>query len=218
MYTISGKVLTPFFAIVLLLSMVPTITSHNSAILQRSNVKGFWEDLFGPDGQGTPEVLFSGKDSAANDIFLKITGIDGESTDDRHPAWIEVLSFSMGMSHIWSGGSDQLFMEDIVLVKIVDKASPKLMEKCATSELISSVVIDFSFSTGDKVTYYKYELEDVLVSSFYCSGDSNDYKPTETVTLSFEWIKVTYTEFDITTGSPKGNVEFTWDLELGRTG
>ena len=32
----------------------------------------------------------------AVDYFLKIDGIDGESQDDKHKDWIEVLSFSWG--------------------------------------------------------------------------------------------------------------------------
>ena len=33
----------------------------------------------------------------AFDAFLKIDGIPGESTDDKHKDWIEVLSFDFGM-------------------------------------------------------------------------------------------------------------------------
>ena len=29
----------------------------------------------------------------AFDAFLKIEGIDGESTDDKHQKWIEILSY-----------------------------------------------------------------------------------------------------------------------------
>ncbi len=32
----------------------------------------------------------------AVDYFLKIDGIAGESTDDKHKEWIDVLSFSWG--------------------------------------------------------------------------------------------------------------------------
>jgi type VI secretion system secreted protein Hcp len=211
-YAVSGKVLTPFFAMVLLLSMVPNLVSNQSAVLQRSNVHGIWQDLFGSGSQGTPELLITSEGSTVSDMFLQITGIDGESPDDKHHSWIDVLSFSISMSQIWSGGSEQLFMEDIVLVKMLDKASPKLMEKCAKGEIIPSVVLEFCSATGDKNTYCMYELKNVIVSSFHSSGSTNDYKPKETITLSFEWIKVTYTEIDSETGIPKGNVEFTWAL------
>ena len=34
----------------------------------------------------------------AFDAFLKIDGIPGESTDDKHKDWIEILSFDFGMT------------------------------------------------------------------------------------------------------------------------
>lgn len=216
-YTISVKVLTPFLAIAILLSMSPYLATHQSAVLQRSNVNGIWQDLFGSDNQGVPDLLITSETPALTDIFLQISGIDGESTDDRHLDWIEVTTFSMSMSQMWSGGSDQLFMEDLVLVKQVDKATPKLMEKCVKFEEISSVVLEFCKTTGDKHTYYKYELSDVIVSSYHSSGSMNDIRPSETITLSFESMEVTYTEFDYT-GSPKGMVEFSWDIDTGRSG
>ena len=68
-----------------------------------------------------------------------------------------------------------------------------------------------------KSRYYKYELKNVIVSSFYSSRDTCNYVPTETITLNFDWFKITYTDFD-STGKLKGNVEFTWDLLTSRAG
>ncbi|MCU7860874.1 MAG: type VI secretion system tube protein Hcp, partial [Candidatus Thiodiazotropha sp. (ex Lucinoma kastoroae)] len=39
----------------------------------------------------------------AVDMFMKIEGVDGESTDDAHNKWIELLSFSHGVSQPVSG-------------------------------------------------------------------------------------------------------------------
>jgi len=219
MYTISEKVLIPFFAMVLLLSMVPNPVSQQLAILPGGNVQGIWEDLFGSDGKETPEISIVSNEDAASDMFLQITGIDGESIDDDHHDWIDVLSFSMGMSQPWDGsvGIGQIIMEDIVLVKQVDKATPKLMEKCAKGEVIPSVILEVSDVGENKRTYYKYELKNVIVSSFYSKGDITEKIPTDTFTLHFEWFKVTYSEID-QVGNVKGNVEFTWDTVLGRVG
>ena len=41
----------------------------------------------------------------AFDTFVKIEGIAGESTDDKHKDWIELLSFSHGMSQPVSGSA-----------------------------------------------------------------------------------------------------------------
>ena len=211
MYTISVKEYSPYLAIAILLSISPYIAPHQSAILQRNTVNGIWQDLFGSDTQGVPDLIITSNDSPMTDIFMQISGINGESTDDRHHNWVEVNSFSMSMSQPWSGGSDQVFMEDLVIVKPVDKATPKIMEKCANFEVIPSVVLEFCRPTGDKHAYYKYELIDVVVSSYHCSGGTSDSRPSETVSLSFESMEVSYTVFDL--GSPMGTVEFSWDPE-----
>ena len=39
----------------------------------------------------------------AFDTFLKISTIPGESTDDKHKDWIEILSFSTGLDQPASG-------------------------------------------------------------------------------------------------------------------
>ena len=39
----------------------------------------------------------------AFDCFLKIEGVPGESTDDKHGDWIELLSYSHGVSQPSSG-------------------------------------------------------------------------------------------------------------------
>ena len=69
----------------------------------------------------------------ATDAFLKIDGIDGESTDKKHKNWIEILSYSHGMSQPSSiasgtGGltAERVSMSDFSVMKVLDKASPTL--------------------------------------------------------------------------------------------
>ncbi len=108
-------------------------------------------------------------------------------------------------------------LEDIVVVKELDKSSPKLMEKCAMGSVMPSLVIDVCRAVeGGSSAYYKYELENVMVTSFYSSGSTEECVPVETVTFNFEEITVTYTETD-SEGKSKGNVEFNWRVEEGET-
>ncbi|MGI0022230.1 MAG: type VI secretion system tube protein Hcp, partial [Nitrososphaeraceae archaeon] len=54
-----------------------------------------------------PSILEFAKDTliipeaqaAQADFYLKLEGVEGESTDSKHPAWIEIESFSFE-SHI----------------------------------------------------------------------------------------------------------------------
>jgi type VI secretion system secreted protein Hcp len=80
--------------------------------------------------------------------FLRIDGIKGESTDDRHREWIEILSFSWGCSQqagasqVGSGGrsSGRTDFADLAIVKPLDAATPLLFKACAKGEHIKEVV------------------------------------------------------------------------------
>jgi type VI protein secretion system component Hcp len=78
--------------------------------------------------------------------------------------------------------------------------------------VISEVIIEVTTQYGDKKTFYRYELTNVLVTSYLSSGETGSTEPTDILTLNFEEIKVTYTEFD-SKGSAKGNIEWTWRIE-----
>lgn len=107
-------------------------------------------------------------------------------------------------------------MEDIVVVKELDKASPKLAEAVCQGEVFPRVEIHLTTSLTDagRVTYYAYELKNVRIVSYHISGSGqSEDVPTEEISLSFEEIKVIYTEFD-SAGKAKGNVEYLWRVEV----
>lgn len=131
-------------------------------------------------------------------VFAKYDGIDGEATDADHDKWIDVLSIDWGV-HKPGGGATgstrrrgDVVLEDIVLVKEVDKASPKLTEAALTGKVFPKVEIHITASTTNegRLTYYAYELTNVRVTSYSISGgqEGEDAVPTETLTLNFEKI------------------------------
>ncbi|HTS81433.1 MAG TPA: type VI secretion system tube protein Hcp [Myxococcaceae bacterium] len=113
----------------------------------------------------------------AVDYFLKIDGVPGESQDDKHKDWIEVLSFSWGTSR---GGRTH---QDFQVVKSMDKASPLLaMASCNGKSPGQAMFV--ARKAGSTVEYLKIKLTDVIISSYNTAGSSDD-NPVETVTLSF---------------------------------
>ena len=72
----------------------------------------------------------------AVDMFMKVEGVDGESTDDAHDKWIEILSYSHGVSQPVSGVSatggrtgGRADFQDFTIVKTIDNATPDLTIK-----------------------------------------------------------------------------------------
>lgn len=157
----------------------------------------------------------------AADFFMKIDGIDGESTDDKHADWIEILSFNHGVSQPISGASrtggrtgGRADFQDFTIVKTMDKATPDLHMHCCNGKHIPKVEIEFCLATEEKHTFMKYELEDVVISAVspHGSAESGENKPLETVSLAYGKIKWEYTPID-QKGKASAAVDRTWDLE-----
>lgn len=143
--------------------------------------------------------------AAAVDYFLKLDGIDGESTDRAHKGELDVLSFSWGVSNQGSstgggGGAGKVSVHDISITKSVDKSSPKLMVHCATGKHIKSATLTVRRSANREgrngVEYLVITLEDCLISSYQISGDGGG--TAEKIELSFS--KLTMKTVDGTTG------------------
>jgi len=166
----------------------------------------------------------------AFDAFLKIDGVPGESTDDKHKDWIEVLSYSHGStqpssataSSAGGGTTERVNFDDLMVTKHIDKASAKLHELCASGKHIATVTLELCRAGGDKLKYMEVKMEQVIISSVQASGmaagaaatgtSTPDNLPTEQVTFDFGKIKWTYTQQKRADGSGGGNVTGGWDL------
>src|SRR5574342_107711 len=134
---------------------------------------------------------------AASDYFLKIDGIEGESSDDKHKGQIEIESWSWGVSNSGSmasgggAGAGKVQFQDFHFTKTVDKSSPKLMQAVATGEHLRTVDLTVRKAGGTQMDYYVIHLEDVIISSYSTSGGSTE-APTESVSFNFQKIEIQY--------------------------
>src|SRR5436853_2996585 len=107
----------------------------------------------------------------AADIFAKIADIKGESLDDKHKDEIEVLSYSWGVSNAGSmssgsgGGEGKASFHDITFTHVMDKASPVLMQACATGTHLKEATITHRKSGKGQQEYLIIKMNDVLVTS-----------------------------------------------------
>jgi len=158
---------------------------------------------------------------AAVDMFLKMDGVEGESTDKTHGKEIDVLSWSWGASQSGSmaagggGGAGKVSMQDLSITKHIDKSSPKLFEALATGKHLKEAKLVLRSAGGSQVEYLVITLSDVLVSSYSTGGSSGDDRPTESISLNFAQIKMSYVEQD-TKGSAGAAVEFGWDIKANK--
>ena len=155
--------------------------------------------------------------------FIKFEGVDGEAQDKDHKAWSDILSFTQAIKKPGATATGptrrrgDVVLEDVVVTKEIDKATPKLAEAVCLGRVFPKVEIHLtaSYTDAGRVTYYAYELKNAQVTSYSVggSGQSEDV-PVEEMNLNFEEIKVTYTETD-QTGKTVGNIEYSWKVEAG---
>lgn len=154
--------------------------------------------------------------------YVRFEGVDGEVTESGHEDWSDILSFSQPITRPGSaaGGTirrGDVIMEDIVLTKELDKASPKLAESICSGSVFPEVEIHITTEVSDegRATFLVYELTNVIVAGYQVNGSANsDFRPVETISINFEEINVTYTEIDHD-GESKGNIEYSWKVEEG---
>ena len=200
-----------------------------------------------PPDQSEPEE--AAESIAHSSAYIKLDGIDGESQNAGHEGWSEIVSFDQWIHRPESGATGtarrrgDVVLEDIVLVKQLDKASPKLAEAMCTGEVFPKVEIHLTGPSEGSTcsgTFYICELKNVMITSYEVSG-SNPLayelvipapdvtmpsagpfivqavdSPIEELSLHFEEIKVTYTECD-SSGKSKGNIEYSWKVEEGES-
>lgn len=128
--------------------------------------------------------------------YMKIEGIDGESA---HPGggegWIIIESLSAPMQRTSSGSTT---LGDVVIMKELDKASPKLMESLCTGGTIPDVTISLTrvLSTGEEKEYYRMTLTNVHLKgntiSLGGATSSSDQIPRENFSLNYIQVEWTY--------------------------
>ena len=158
----------------------------------------------------------------AFDCFLKIEGVEGESTDAEHGEWIEVLSFSHGLSQpssgsVSSGGSlsaERCDHQDFSIVKTLDKASPKLNIFCCNGKEVDEVRMELCRAGGDKQTYMEYIMTKAIVSSVRPGGSAQGGEALPLEEVSFKYRKIEW----IYTPESEGAIPANWDLETNSGG
>jgi type VI secretion system secreted protein Hcp len=131
---------------------------------------------------------------AAYDYFLRLDGIDGESTTRNYEKWIEIQSYAFGASNATSGtgsgaGTGKAQFDDFAFTKLLDTASPGILEHLLLGKHLASAELDIVLAGGNPAKLFAYTFTDVLFADVAHSGAIPD-RPLESVTFAFGKLKV----------------------------
>jgi type VI secretion system secreted protein Hcp len=153
----------------------------------------------------------------AADIFAKLGDIKGESIDDKHKDEIEVLSYSWGVTNAGSmsfgtgGGEGKASFQDLSFTHKIDKASPVLMQTCATGVHLKEATITHRKAGKGQQEYLVIKMNDVIVTGVTHGGTGSDGS-SENVTIAFGKVNVEYKP-QKPDGSLDAGIHFKYDLK-----
>ena len=133
---------------------------------------------------------------AAVDMFLKLDGIAGESTDAKHANEIDVLAWSWGASEQARSqrSTGQPFCpQALSLTKYIDRATPVLLTKAATGDSIANAKLTVRKAGANPVDYVVMTFTGVRIASISTGGSGGEDRLTEVVAFNFSSATVTYT-------------------------
>ena len=152
--------------------------------------------------------------SFAQTGYIKIGDIKGESGSRDHKDWIDVFSFGMGIDRGETAAtgrqiSGRVNFQDLVITKKLDKASPVLMMKTVTGEMLPEIQLEIAGADGR--SYYKVTMKEVLITGISTTSDCDPKCETiEEVSFSYGKISWEYTD-------PKGSkVVSGYDVKLNK--
>jgi type VI secretion system secreted protein Hcp len=163
----------------------------------------------------------------ADDAFLNIPGVQGDSLDGKHTNEIDVLSWSWGPT----GGSGGTVLRNLTITKRVDKASPAIgaaftgdghggigTKGPITLTVRRNIAGDSGLkgSTGsipNGTEYIKLQIKDAKVVSVKLGQSTSDGRVTEEVVFTFSQVAYTFTGANGTQTSNITGTPFSYDLK-----
>lgn len=153
----------------------------------------------------------------AMDMFMKITGVKGESRDHKHKETIDVLAWSWGLSnsgsaHVGGGaGAGKVNVQDLSFTKYIDSSSTPLMLAACNGKHFAEALLTVRKAGEKPVEYVKIKMTDVLITSVSTGGSGGEDRLTENVSLNFAKVSVDYVPQDAKGGAGTA-IPMSWDI------
>ncbi len=143
------------------------------------------------------------------DVFLMIQGVEGGASDSGHAGWIDVESFTYGLTRPMAA-DESATHRGLTIVKGVDRATPFLYLHCSSGQPIEEVVLEVTRTAPDGVCVQEYRLRNAVVTSVSSTAGAGATQATERLTLHYDAVEWTYVKIDPATGSVISEVTTQW--------
>lgn len=154
------------------------------------------------------------------DMFMKIEGIDGDTTNEKHPKEIQVSRFDWGAFQFANlhegtgGGVGKAMVGDISLIHDVSSATPPMLNYLVTGKHVPSVKLVAYKSGGESaVPYFTISLNTVVITEVQMEFSGG--VPQQRTRLHFDEYMVDFT-IQQKDGASAGSTSFGQTISLGK--
>jgi type VI secretion system secreted protein Hcp len=154
----------------------------------------------------------------AQDIFLKLDGIKGESRDAKHKDEMDVTNWSWSLSQSGTmhqgsgGGGGKVAVYDLAIMKYIDRASPNLIMACCSGKHFKEAVLTIRKAGGDKpLEYLRITMKQVLVTSYRVEANRSEERLLESVMFNFAEAMTEYTP-QRADGAGDASIQVAWNI------
>ena len=157
----------------------------------------------------------------ATDNFIRIGDIKGESLDDRHRDEIDVLSWAWGVTQSGTiaagggGGTGKASFSDLSFVHHIDKATPVLMQACATGEHVKEATLTVRKAGKGQQEFLIVKMSDVIITAVQPSVSGGDGGMLEQISLSCAQVDLAYSP-QKADGSLDASIHFKFDMRANK--
>lgn len=157
------------------------------------------------------------------DQYLKIDGIDGESTDSSHEDWTEIESFSWGVSNLagtsGTSGGRPVFT-DFRWTQFLDSTIPPLMVATANGQHFERATLELVRAdlagSGRGTVFFTMTLDNVVMRSLNLNAQAGPTRPGAALSLAYDRITMEYRQI-LGDGTIGAISEGSWDLQANKT-
>jgi type VI secretion system secreted protein Hcp len=153
----------------------------------------------------------------AVDMFLKLGDVVGESKDKSHKGEIDVLSWSWGASNAGSvhmgggGGAGKVNVQDLSFTKYIDLASTDIFLATCNGKHYPEATLVVRKAGETPLEYLTITMSDVLISSYSTGGSGGEDRLTESISMNFSKMVMTYKE-QAAKGAQGKAPSVSWDI------
>ena len=160
----------------------------------------------------TASILFSLNSFSAIDMYLKVSGISGGSTNAQHKDWIDVLQYVDGAkSTVVNGQPSKVSANEFSCVIYTDKALNQLRNALFTGKHLTNVQFEFLIpGVNGSQLYQQIYMESVVITSI--TGGLSGGEDRGTINISFCPAKFRYTYYHYDAQGVQSSNIFGWNI------